>query len=185
MNCFGVYFLRYTALQVQICSTMSICFHHIPVKLPGLNNKKFCRLSGSRRELTIVSMSSVATDTVKDVLAANYIPAAPILFPEGPWQQEVCWNISSNCWKSREHSLLPSWNCCSSDFRRGQEDSSYPSSMQVKVGHEKGCESTLRRLRGKEFDIVHKAAQIKLIKRRSRSRPSICWWKQLIGFVGC
>ncbi|XP_021748817.1 uncharacterized protein LOC110714584 [Chenopodium quinoa] len=54
----------------------------------GLDNFSiFCRLSGSRRELTIVSMSSVATDAVKDVLAANYIPAAPILIPEGPWQQ--------------------------------------------------------------------------------------------------
>ncbi|XP_021772970.1 sugar transporter ERD6-like 5 [Chenopodium quinoa] len=31
----------------------------------------------------------------------------------------------------------------------------------VKVGHEKGCESTLRRLRGKNFDIAHEAAQIK------------------------
>uniref|UniRef100_A0A803MZC2 Uncharacterized protein n=1 Tax=Chenopodium quinoa TaxID=63459 RepID=A0A803MZC2_CHEQI len=47
------------------------------------------RLFGSRRELTVVFMSSVAIDAVKDVLAANYIPAAPILILEGPWQQSA------------------------------------------------------------------------------------------------
>lgn len=45
------------------------------------------RPSGSRRNLEIVSMSLVANDATISVSAGNYIPAAPILMPEGPWQQ--------------------------------------------------------------------------------------------------
>ncbi|XP_010687828.2 arginine biosynthesis bifunctional protein ArgJ, chloroplastic isoform X1 [Beta vulgaris subsp. vulgaris] len=63
---------------------MSICLHHVSVKLLGLDNLKIWRPYGStssRRGLTIVSMASIATD------ASSYIPAAPILIPEGPWEQ--------------------------------------------------------------------------------------------------
>ncbi|CAO2841107.1 unnamed protein product [Amaranthus hypochondriacus] len=66
---------------------MSICFNLDSVKVFGLNNRKIWRPSGSRRNLEIVSMSLVANDATISVSAGNYIPAAPILMPEGPWQQ--------------------------------------------------------------------------------------------------
>ncbi|KAL9244274.1 hypothetical protein vseg_018070 [Gypsophila vaccaria] len=78
---------------------VSLCLHQTSIKLAEPNLGKawrspvakekltvvsmasIARSSGPRGKLTVVSMSSVATD------AANYISAAPILVPEGPWQQ--------------------------------------------------------------------------------------------------
>ncbi|XP_074273299.1 arginine biosynthesis bifunctional protein ArgJ, chloroplastic [Silene latifolia] len=81
---------------------MSICIHQPSVrfanfgtqKVPGSPGPKgklttistisIARSSAYKGRSTIVSMSSVATDATD---AANYISAAPILVPEGPWQQ--------------------------------------------------------------------------------------------------
>ncbi|KAH9624338.1 hypothetical protein KSS87_006703 [Heliosperma pusillum] len=78
---------------------MSICIHQPSVKFANFSTQKvrgslepkgkvttistisIARSVSYRGKSTIVSMSSVATD------AANYISAAPILVPEGPWQQ--------------------------------------------------------------------------------------------------
>ena len=55
------------------------------------------RPSGSRRNLEIVSMSLVSTDATISVSAGNYIPAAPILMPEGPWQQVINFFWAYSC----------------------------------------------------------------------------------------
>uniref|UniRef100_A0A7C9CYU7 Arginine biosynthesis bifunctional protein ArgJ, chloroplastic n=2 Tax=Opuntia streptacantha TaxID=393608 RepID=A0A7C9CYU7_OPUST len=69
--------------ELHFLSAMSTCLHHhhLSIKLPELRHRKILRSSSSRRGFTVISMSSVATD------AATYIPAAPILLPEGPWQE--------------------------------------------------------------------------------------------------
>lgn len=65
---------------------MSIAVNQISFRVTGLDNRKIWRPFGSRKAFSIVSMS-VATDATNEIHAANYIPAAPILIPDGPWEQ--------------------------------------------------------------------------------------------------
>lgn len=75
---------------------MSTCLlhHHLSIKLPEFRSRKILWSSSSRRGLTIVSMSSVTAD------AASYIPAAPILLPEGPWQEVAGGVTAANGFKA-------------------------------------------------------------------------------------
>ncbi|KAL2509404.1 Arginine biosynthesis bifunctional protein ArgJ [Forsythia ovata] len=62
---------------------MSLCVPHLVcIKLSELKKPKTFGLLGySQRDFRMFAALSVAND------ASNYIPAAPILLPEGPWQQ--------------------------------------------------------------------------------------------------
>ncbi|GMH26425.1 hypothetical protein Nepgr_028268 [Nepenthes gracilis] len=63
-------------------SMVSLRHHHISIKFPELNSRRISRsLDSHRIRLRMVYASS----SVKE--AANCIPAAPILLPEGPWKQ--------------------------------------------------------------------------------------------------
>ncbi|CAA3012656.1 arginine biosynthesis bifunctional, chloroplastic isoform X1 [Olea europaea subsp. europaea] len=61
---------------------MSLCMpHHVCIKFSELKKPKTFGLSGnSQRNFRIYTASPI-------VEMSNYIPAAPILLPEGPWQQ--------------------------------------------------------------------------------------------------
>ncbi|XP_026443157.1 arginine biosynthesis bifunctional protein ArgJ, chloroplastic-like [Papaver somniferum] len=69
---------------------MAACSLHssISIRVPELNHKKLLKSSintSFRRGLRVCAVSSNNTTTMLE--AAKYIPAAPILLPEGPWEQ--------------------------------------------------------------------------------------------------
>ncbi|PIA53024.1 hypothetical protein AQUCO_01000709v1 [Aquilegia coerulea] len=64
--------------------------NYISVKIPELNRKnKFCswRVSSRCNCRFIVSSSLFSSTMSTEDQSSNYIPAAPILLPEGPWKQ--------------------------------------------------------------------------------------------------
>ncbi|EEF31042.1 arginine biosynthesis bifunctional protein ArgJ, chloroplastic [Ricinus communis] len=56
--------------------------HFVSIKFPDLHSSKTLRPFGmSKREFKVFALASSVNE------ASNYIPAAPILIPEGPWNQ--------------------------------------------------------------------------------------------------
>lgn len=62
---------------------MSLCFsQYVSIRFSELNHRKsFSSLGSSVRDYRVFAVASTANE------AWNYIPAAPILVPEGPWKQ--------------------------------------------------------------------------------------------------
>ncbi|GMP85400.1 hypothetical protein CsSME_00038571 [Camellia sinensis var. sinensis] len=64
---------------------MSLCFsQYVSIRFSELNHRKsFSSLGSSVRDYRVFAVASTANE------AWNYIPAAPILVPEGPWKQAI------------------------------------------------------------------------------------------------
>ncbi|GAB4833765.1 hypothetical protein Ancab_032015 [Ancistrocladus abbreviatus] len=69
--------------NLSLCK-MSMCFphHQLSIEVPDLKFRKSCRLfEYSSTRFSVACMSSGVNEAV------NYMPSAPILLPEGPWEQ--------------------------------------------------------------------------------------------------
>ncbi|KAJ4972091.1 hypothetical protein NE237_005190 [Protea cynaroides] len=66
-----------------MAAEMAFSVHpHVAIRVPEINGRKFSRsFSSLRRDFRVVATSSSVMESSK------YIPAAPIILPEGPWTQ--------------------------------------------------------------------------------------------------